>query len=320
MESSASQHANCPILRLPRELRNQIYSFVVVPGVRISDRINRPLLPLRDIPLDQLPRNPRVTAWNVVYSPLLRVNRQIHDEYLENNHLCAALGLDLPPRGLCQPYLQSLSLENSVPSHALAEVKVIIIMLHWTTVMHVSAIDEVHNFWSTHTQEELAQQRNIAWTPSKELRKALVHFLGVIRSKVHSTAQVIIRIDLSDIPVPSDPLTWAPDARGADATTTANIAQMFHKETIFGLGQDMTLTWPRRLMVEGYVEVPLWCSMASNSAEVRSSRREWDEGEADRIVLPRYKESAEKLQVRFDYVEGEDDWRGFKVMWVERCE
>ncbi|KAK4971627.1 hypothetical protein LTR42_007355 [Elasticomyces elasticus] len=319
MEPSTTQHTNCALLRLPRELRNNIYSFVVVPGVRISDRINRPLLPLRDIPLDQLPRNPRVTAWNAVYSPLLRVNRQIHDEYLENNHLCAALGLDLPPRGLCQPYLQSLSLKNSVPSHALAEVKVVIIMLHWTTVMHVGATDELHNFWSIHTQEELAQQRNIAWTPSKELRRALVHFLGLVRPKVHSTAQVIIRIDLSDIPVPCDPFTWAPDPHGADFTTTTNIAHMFHKETIFSLGQDVTLTWPRRLMVEGHVEVPLWCSMASNSAEVRSSRRKWDDGEAERIVPPKYKESVEKLRVRFDYEEGEDDWRGFKVMWFERC-
>ncbi|KAK4952468.1 hypothetical protein LTR10_009274 [Elasticomyces elasticus] len=178
-------------------------------------------------------------------------------------------------------------------------------MLHWTTVMHVGATDELHNFWSIHTQEELAQQRNIAWTPSKELRRALVHFLGLVRPKVHSTAQVIIRIDLSDIPVPCDPFTWAPDPHGADFTTTTNIAHMFHKETIFSLGQDVTLTWPRRLMVEGHVEVPLWCSMASNSAEVRSSRRKWDDGEAERIVPPKYKESVEKLRVRFDYEEAD---------------
>ncbi|KAK5702426.1 MutS protein 1 [Elasticomyces elasticus] len=226
--------------------------------------------------------------------------------------------IDLGDKDIPETMDSFLSTENK-PDEILKSVRRVHIFLSWSAVLHSAADEQYSKFLVGHGDLESLDQESIFWTPAKALRDKLRAFLGLISPLVRRDAKVVIHIDLGDFPDPVDPFTWkrALDTEaGVVSTTVTRMVHAFHLETVRGLEHDTTLEWPTpgHLQIEGMIRMPLWCSMAMNSAEVAESLRSWRQGLSDQVTLPQYEESAERVAVKLLPEVGEHSFRGYEVL------
>ncbi|KAK5696709.1 hypothetical protein LTR97_008013 [Elasticomyces elasticus] len=316
---------DCAFLRLPREMRNEIYTHASFDRVIVSDAT--PGLPLSTDDEEEQEEDevdtenheedkdydkPFVGMNNVMSLSLLQVNRQIYDEYTEY----------VQPR-------QQLFIK-SMPEGALKNIRDLAIFVKWSAVLRSATDEQFPKFFAEHTSDELVAQEGIAWTPAKVLRDKLVAFLKVTRPLVHPTAKVCILFDFSGFPDPEDPFTWAclRDLPGnPEGLSATDVGHAFHQDTLYNLEHDTSFEWPEygSLTVEGMLFMPLWCSMATNAEDVLESLRAWREGLTTDVVMPLYEMSADKCGVRLLRTSDEDNWQGFhtqikSINWADEDE
>ncbi|KAK5736128.1 hypothetical protein LTR17_007650 [Elasticomyces elasticus] len=295
--------SGCPLLSLPRELRNGIYSHISVEVV--ATKLNSEDKESSSV-TEEEPR-PKITVLGAAVPSLLRVNRQIYDEYAEYMLPRSQLFISLA-QGHAE-YLDRLDLGAMIPNSVLENIKLVTITFSWTIVMHFEGNADMDEFWTAVTLEDSVDQRSIVCTPAKELRRKLVSLIGRIRVQSRADALTQVSIDLTGFPDVHDPYTWPPFDTLRKAFTPAWKANiMFDRDTLFGLLDEVPIT-----QVSGCVVVPLWNSMARNSADIRANRQAWGEGVMEKVVLPEYENSTTLVQARLFHTKCENGWNGFEV-------
>lgn len=125
--TATSHSAVCPFLRLPREVRNNIYGYTTI-SVHISERDYRTK--------DKKQRNkgwhPAMTLANTTDPALLLVNHQVHDEYVEHIHSRSNLVIKLSDSDLMD--VQTLDLKPGVQPEALSGMKDCLIWVPWSNI------------------------------------------------------------------------------------------------------------------------------------------------------------------------------------------
>ncbi|KAK5727925.1 hypothetical protein LTR17_012348 [Elasticomyces elasticus] len=248
---------------------------------------------------------PQVTVTGVAVPSLLRVNRQIHDEYAEYMLSRSQLFISLA-QGYA-PYLDRLDLGATVPSSVLQNIKSVFVTFPWIAVMHLDDDTDTAEFWAAVT--ESVDQRSIAWTPAKELRRKLVSLVGNIRAQSRADALTLVSVDLNGFADAQDPYTWPLNFHPREACLLAmRIEILFDRDTLFGFWDEVPITH-----VSGCLAVPLWSSMARNSAAIRANRQEWQEGVREKVVMPEYDVSPTFVQARLFHKKCENSWQGFEL-------
>ncbi|KAK5723919.1 hypothetical protein LTR17_013761 [Elasticomyces elasticus] len=319
---------DCRLLSLPRELRNEIYSHTTSRAVPLSTYISDPLASddgedseddeldiseeAEEIDHDHI--HPMAAISSRLSLSLLLVNRQIHDEYVEYAKPRQIFFIDLGTKDVPQA-LGELRLLQNMPADALKAVRHFRLIMDWSVVLHSAGNEQYAKFFTDHTKDELLNQQDMTWTPSKVLRDKLQAFLGLTRPLVHPNAKVGILIDLGGMPDPGDPFTWEKlrNAEGdLEGPSPSDMIHALHLDTIREL--ETTLRWPAagNLDVEGIAMMPLWCSLATNSAAVADSLRAWRQGSSERIVMPLYSKSEEKIVAALVPTSDECSWRGYE--------
>ncbi|KAK5677745.1 hypothetical protein LTS10_009628 [Elasticomyces elasticus] len=328
---------DCHFLRIPLEMRREIYSHTTCKTVPLTAKYIYPYQPSDegedehededeyeaaepedDIDEDDISVRPMAGMLGLMISSILLVNRQIHDEYVDFVKARQRVFIDLGGEDVLAT-LEPLRLRQDTSTGLLKSVRHVHIFMKWSAVLHSAADERFSKFVVDHTNLELLDQESLSWTPAKVLRDKLRAFLGLISLLFCRDATVVIHIDLGDFPDPEDPFTWKP-ALGSEAgvvgTTVKSMVHAFHINTIRGLEHDTTLDWPTpgHLKIEGMIRMPLWCSMATNSNEVAEGLRAWRQGLSDQVILPQYKESAERVSVKLVPEVGKHILRGYKVL------
>ncbi|KAK4899552.1 hypothetical protein LTR27_003285 [Elasticomyces elasticus] len=308
-DSATLQDTQSRLLSLPRELRDLIYEYTTWDITFYGqDSEYKAFFPCETTCVT----SPGVTVMDVADLGLLRVSRQVHDEYVACVRTRSAL-LIATPNGY--PSFSGLDVSAKIPNLVLRNIKKVDIRVGpWDAC--VDGIDDVYDWM--HGVTAISE-----WTPSRALRAKLVDWLNHLAAHVHPEASVDIRINLNEFQDPTDPYTWVyKDGKyefGDDAHRT------FDQDTIFGLEHDTTLAWPTvgRLMVSGEVQLPLWCPRANNPGEIVASRRAWEAGEG----TPRgpdvgewNKLCGEQIMVRLRPTKNTSSWRGFQPEITKRVE
>ena len=163
--AQASPSPDPPFLRLPRELRDGIYSYTTVTVT---------LNGFRDL------KFPLVTMHCCASPRLLRVNRQIRDEYIEHTQPRQVLSIDA--RFTEPPQLQDLDIGAIVPLWALGKIRRSALVIHWITAAAFGDVEDWKRFAIAASQGSVSQA-DMQWTPSKgtsaTLITLLVHILGL---------------------------------------------------------------------------------------------------------------------------------------------
>ncbi|KAK5695212.1 hypothetical protein LTR97_008718 [Elasticomyces elasticus] len=295
----------CPVLSLPREMRNGIYSHISV-NVVATKRSSGDKVPSS---VEEEEPRPKVTVLGAAVSSLLRVNRQIHDEYAEYMLSRSQLFVSLE-QGYAE-YLDRLDLSPIVPSSVLENIKLVSITFPWPIVMHIEDKLDMEEFWTAVTLEDSVDQWSIPCTPAKELRRKLVSLIRRIRAQSRADADVVtqVSINLTGFPDVRDPYTWPPfDTLREAFTLPWKVDIMLDRDTLFGLWDEVPIT-----QVSDCVVVPLWSSMARNSADIRANRQAWGEGAMEKVVLPTYDSSTTLVQARLFHTKCENGWNGFEA-------
>ncbi|KAK4952469.1 hypothetical protein LTR10_009275 [Elasticomyces elasticus] len=293
----------CPLLSLPREMRNGIYSHIsvdVVATKRISGDKESSNVE------EEEPR-PKVTVLGAAVSSLLRVNRQIHDEYAEYMLSRSELFISLA-QGHAE-YLDRIYLSAIVPSSVLQNIKSVAVTFPWTIVTDHGNIPAMEQFWTAITLDESVDQRSIACTPAKEVRRKLGSFIGRVREQSRADVLTQVSIDLNGFAYMHDPYTWPPcESPGKAFAMASRLHAMFDRDTLFGFWDEVPIT-----EVSGCVVVPSWSSMARNSADIRANRQDWQKGVVEKVVEPEYDISTTFVQARLYHKKCENGWNGFEV-------
>ncbi|KAK4897348.1 hypothetical protein LTR27_004868 [Elasticomyces elasticus] len=333
---------DCAFLRLPREMRNEIYTHasfdrVIVSGATLGlplstddeEEQEEDEVDTENHEEDKDYDEPFVGMNNVMSLSLLQVNRQIYDEYTKyiqpRQQLFIVLGnSDVPVAW------EELNFKKSIPEGALKNIRDLAIFVKWSAVLRSATDEQFPKFFAEHTSDELVAQEGIAWTPAKVLRDKLVAFLKVTRALVHPTAKVCILFDFSGFPDPEDPFTWASlkDLTGnSEGFSATDVGHAFHQDTLYNFERDTSFEWPEHgsLTVERMMFMPLWCSMATNAEDVLDGFRAWREGLTTDVVMPLYEMSADKCGVRLLRTSDEDNWQGFhtqikSITWSDEDE
>lgn len=143
----AELDCRCAFLRLPREIRDQIYDYL---------QFNFEVSSSSQPSYTQYTSLDCATSWN-----LLSVSRQIHDEYHERVVLKSVL---LVAYGHANVSSQKLLFAEGFPVHLLREVKRVSIFVPYVD-------DEIMNdartdiFWQT-VEDDPEQAEVLEWTPS----------------------------------------------------------------------------------------------------------------------------------------------------------
>ena len=147
-----------------------------------------------------------------------------------------------------------------------------------------------------------------------ELRKWIISKLNSLRPLARADGSATVHIDLGGLPDPADPFTWRPSENRVHVPDSPPWCTfVFLKETLVGLAEDNALAWPTgSVEVRFFVEMPRWCSLASNSAAVAASRRAWKEDGAQELELPQSEESEEMMLVTFGVTENAHGWHGLE--------
>ena len=66
------------------------------------------------------------------------------------------------------------------------------------------------------------------------------------------------------------------------------------------------------MKVQFIVEMPRWCSLASNSKAVAASRRAWNEDGAQEVELPQFEQAEEMVIVKLEVTENANSWHVFE--------
>ncbi|KAK3617389.1 hypothetical protein LTR56_012765 [Elasticomyces elasticus] len=319
---------DCHLLRLPREMRNEIYSHTTSRVVPLSSYTSD-LLPVDDGEASEDDESdtaeeaeeinhdhtlPTAGMSSHLSLNLLLVNRQIHDEYVEYAKPRQIFYIDIGTKDVPQA-LGELRLIPNMPDDALKATKHFHLFMNWSVVLHSAGNEQYAKFFTDHTKDELLNQLDITWTPSKVLRDKLQAFLVTIRSLIHPNAKVAIFIDLGGMPDPGDPFTWERlrNANGDfERPSPSDMVHALHLDTLREL--ETMLVWPDagHLDVEGIAIMTLWCSLATNSAEVADSLRAWRLGSGERTVVPLYSKSAKNIVVTLVPTADECSWHGYE--------
>ena len=311
---------NSGLLLLSRELRNMIY-----------ERIGFHARADRDA------EHPIVTVRHTTYPSLLYVCGQIHDEYVETMRPFTILDVNLSAKGVPTP--MDIRLKRNIPKTLFSKFRHCEITLWWDAVIldPIRHCPERYNAWQAALVSGQPQPNN--WTPAKDelanksvrtdlgqadCRTALCRAIERVLDDLGTgltqrDASVTVRIRLNGLPDPSNPYwnfacRWASKLRFFHSAEFVRICQAaFDRHTIWAMEDDWVRAWPvRRLRVEGLLVVPLYQGMAVNSAEVASSRRAYERGEADRAVEPVcYDSKAVTIWRMRPAASGEESWRGF---------
>ncbi|KAK4954422.1 hypothetical protein LTR10_007853 [Elasticomyces elasticus] len=317
---------DCHLLRIPLEMRREIYSHTTYKRkcfvVHTSDSDNSSdegeAAEVEDdgeeIDEDDMDIYPMAGIGGVMILNILLISRQIHDEYVEYVKPRQTFFVDLGDEDIPET-LDSLLSSQDTPDDALKSVRRVHIFISWSAVLHSAADERYSKFLADHTNLKLLDQESVSWTPSIVLRDKLRDFLGLINTLVRHDAKVVIHIDVGDYPDPEDPFTWK-RVRNVPAGTIGPIVtgmmHAFHMGTVCGLEHDTTLEWPAPglLKIEGMILMPLWCSLAANSAEVVKGLHAWRQGSSDQVTLPQYEESTDRVAVKLLLDVGEHSSRG----------
>ncbi|KAK3648789.1 hypothetical protein LTR56_007229 [Elasticomyces elasticus] len=293
----------CPLLSLPREMRNGIYSHISVDVVA-TKRIGGDK---ESSSVEEEEPRPKVQVLGVAVPSLLRVNRQIHDEYAEYMLSRSQLFISLA-QGHAE-YLDRLDLSAIVPSPVLQNIESVVVTFPWTIVMDHGNVPAKEQFWTAIALDESVDQRNIACTPAKEVRRKLVSFIGRVRAQSRADVPTKVSIDLNGFAFMHDPYTWPPcESPGKAFALASTLDVMFDRDTLFGFWDEVPIT-----EVSGCVVVPSWSSMARNSAEIRANRQDWLQGVMEKVVEPEYDISTTFVQARLYHKKCETGWNGFEV-------
>ncbi|KAK4963392.1 hypothetical protein LTR10_001020 [Elasticomyces elasticus] len=270
-------------LSLPRELRDVIYGYTTVD---MLFRGKQPDNGLKWTSITALmPETPDVTVFGVAKSGLLYVNRQIHDEYID--HVQPRSGHQTKFHTAQTPFLQALDISAIVPRMNLSKIKSVDMVVSSWCFLDADDSDRMYD-WLLSGE---THRRDLEWTPAKELRSKLVTLLDRLHALMSPDARVQLRIDLSDFPEPLDPYTWCWFEEHGTYKFWHHLVAAFHQDTIVSLEHDTALAWPLpgNFTVCGQMRLPLWCAMASNSAEIMETRKAWAAGEGS-LRPPTYEE------------------------------
>ncbi|KAK4897788.1 hypothetical protein LTR27_004560 [Elasticomyces elasticus] len=292
----------CPLLSLPRELRDGIYSHISVDVV--ATKRNSGDKESSSVEGEE-PR-PKVTVLGAAVPSLLRVNRRIHDEYAEYMLSSSELFISLAQG--CASYLERLDLSAVVPSSVLQNIESVAITFPWTIVMHFEKNPAMEEFWTTLAANTSVDQQKIPCTPAKQLRRKLVSLIERIRAQSRADVLTLVSIDLQEFPDMNDHYSWPPLESPEKAFALASrLDVMFDRDTLFGSWEEVPIT-----QVSGCVVVPLWSSMARNSKEIRANRQDWRTGISE-VVIPQCEISTTFVQARLFHRPCENGWNGFEV-------
>ncbi|KAK5731175.1 hypothetical protein LTR15_001114 [Elasticomyces elasticus] len=256
-------------LCLPRELRDVIYGYMTVD---VLFRGTRPDNGLKWTSITALmPETPDVTVFGVAKSGLLYPRSELQIKF----HTAQT------------PYLQALDISAIVPRTNLSKIKSVDIVASSWCFLDADDCDRMCDCLLTGE----THRRDLEWTPAKELRSKLVTLLDHLHALVSPNARVQLRIDLSDFPEPLDPYTWCWFEEHGTYKFWHHLVAAFHQDTIVSLEHDTALAWPLpgNFTVCGQLRLPLWCAMASNSAEIMETRKAWAAGEGS-LRPPTYDE------------------------------
>ncbi|KAK4897349.1 hypothetical protein LTR27_004869 [Elasticomyces elasticus] len=295
---SIATDTTCHLLRLSRELRDMIYHYLTIDVDITQDGIESHRL------FGIITKGKFVLSSTTTPS-LLLLNHQIRDEYMQYTQPRSILSVDLV--GCTLSALDSVELQANVSPTALGQVRAIDITIHWCMVMQNPDADKLVPFWA-HMAEQKGDQRTVKWTPTKQLRRKLLEFINLLGAHVHANTRVTITVLLDGRVDLLDPTTWSTSSGKAEAV---KMAQMFDMDILFELELGIRQDWPAsgRLMVQGLLCTPLWCSMASNSDEFRASRRVWEVDDTQAVVRPLYEMSDEKAWWCLRRNGSEKNWR-----------
>ncbi|KAK3632110.1 hypothetical protein LTR22_020759 [Elasticomyces elasticus] len=295
-EHTDSDTPESQFLRLPREIRDEIYIYITKHYVLLHG------LPIRSGDVRVLSGKLRSTPWTVIFDTaqtnLLCVSHQIHDEYVD--YIQPRSTARVVVFACARPHLEGFEMAAKVPLAVLKKIK--------TVTLEVNCLGVLDPIFTR------------TWTNRKAEGLISVNWNGPqLKTYVHPEARVQILIDINSLPDLSEPLTWQSWLPSTSTITESQqariLSQAFHIDTIFDLASDTTLSWPLagNLKVYGKLRVPLWCSMATNSAEVVASRRAWED---DWGVLqrPQYEESWEYVVATMVPSDDVNNWKGFTVV------
>jgi len=145
-----------PLIRLPRELRNEIYDYFIV-----DYQIDKPDRAIS--PDDATQPDGRKGAFRAY--ALLLVSRQVNAEFTE--HTCPRSRLFVELQSIEQLEAQMFNPYTCKPQKVLSQIRNVVIWTSWHAVVKAgSSSSEFHLFWTNFTSGTIDQSAD-PWTPSK---------------------------------------------------------------------------------------------------------------------------------------------------------